>query len=211
MRKVITLLALIALIATPVLARQAVTFDSVVTSPASLDRDDVELGYDDGIFSGFGSTPDWSDMTIGVFEAPAGDWTLTTMRIYFFGDQDHAVMMDDTADLATAPAAPYATTVTFNAGTTAFDESVWLDVDMGSLGLVYAGGEIIAVGVTFDGADGVGLSDCVDGVDCGYYWASYDGAWGLDSAYAKNNGIRVVVTGQTASEAASMSSVKALY
>ncbi|MCP4547539.1 MAG: hypothetical protein GY835_13860 [bacterium] len=208
MRKVITLLALIALIATPVLARQAVNVD-VMTANTSLDRDDVELGYDDGVFPSYGTSPDWTDMTLGVFEVPAGNWTLTTYRTFFFGP-DHEVLMDDTADLATPPAAPYGTGVMF-AGGVEWAEAAWIDADMSGLGLIFNGGDIIAIGAAFDGSEGMGLSDCVAGVDCGYYWASYNGAWGLDSDYDKNNGLRCVITGGTASEAASMSSIKALY
>jgi len=213
MKKAIILFALVALVAVPAMAREMVRTDAVSGPELTLGRADAELMYDDGTFEGFGTSPDWTDITLGVFEAPTGGpWTLTTFRVFMFGLADHEVMMDDTADMVTPPAAPYGTGVFFNPGTADFASATWVDVDMTGLGLVYNAGDIIAIGTAFDGADGIGLDDsCAMAGTCGVYWAQWSGLWGLDSDYGYNDGLRVVLTGPTPNEEVTLSAVKSLY
>jgi hypothetical protein len=148
-----------------------------------------------------------------VAEVPAGGpYSLETIRFFGFGLTDRAVIFRSVVDMVTEPGAVLDDSVIFNWGVGTWDEALWFDVDVSSLGLIYDEGDLICAGTTFDGTDGIGLDEsCYYDSTCGVYWAMYAGAWGQDADYGYNDGIRFVLTGGTATKEVTLSGVKRLY
>ena len=221
MKKALILFAIIALIAGTAMADRGLTRSATPKQGNSQSRDAVELGYDDDSFEGYGSSPDWTDETVMVVEVPAGGpYALETIRFFGFGLDDRPVVFRDVVDMVTEPGAVLDESVMFNWGVGTWDEALWVDVDVSSLGLIFDEGDLICAGTRFLGDvdgdtvmdDGIGLDDsCFYDGTCGVYWAMWSGAWGLDADFGYNDGIRFVLTGGTATREISISGVKRLY
>ena len=86
MKKIVTALALTAIVAGSVSAREFTPF-SGTPAPEPESGSDVCLEYDGGaaFFGGFGSYYGWSQNTVVHFEAPAGTWTLSEAQYYLYG------------------------------------------------------------------------------------------------------------------------------
>jgi len=221
MKKALILFAILAFSATAVMAERGAIRLGAPKYGTSQPRDAVELGYDDDSFEAFGSSPDWTDETLMVAEVPAdGPYALETIRIFGFGLADRPIVSREVADLLSEPGVVLDESIMFNWGVGTWDEALWVDVDVTSLGLIYDEGDLICAGTRFYGDvdgdtildDGIGLDDsCYYDGTCGVYWAQYGGAWTLDTDFGYNDGIRFLLTGGTAIERISLSGVKRLY
>ena len=213
MKKLLVLTALVALVAVPALADRGAVRSDTPRIGYSQPRDAVELGYDDDSFEGYGTSPDWSDETVMVAEVPAGGpYTLETVRFFGFGMTDRPVIFRAASDLVSPPGDILNQDIMFNFGVDAWEDALWVDVDVSSLGLVYNSGDFICAGMPLDGTDGIGLDDsCYQLGSCGVYWAMWGGAWGQDADYGYNDGIRFVITGGTAVSHISLSAVRKMY
>jgi len=221
MKNAFALFAIFALIAGTALADRALVRTQTPKYGNSQARDAVELGYDDDSFEGFGSSPDWSDETLMVAEVPAGGpYALETVRFFGFGLSDRPVVFREVADMFSEPGAVLDESIQFNWGVGSWDEALWVDVDVSSLGLIYNEGDLICAGTRFLGDldgdgnmdDGIGLDDsCFYDGTCGVYWAFWSGLWGQDADYGYNDGIRFVLTGGTATREVTLTGVKRLF
>lgn len=214
MKRVLMALALVALLAAPSLAREYVPYDGTVQAP-SPSRADIELEWDGGSFMNYGTSPNWTDETAVVFEAPAGGpFTVAEVRYYMFGTTSRPVHIWPIDDLWGIPYGTATDGPEFNPGYGSFPPADWTTVDVTGMGMVMDTGAVLAPGVTIISTDGIGLAYAYDDGNPGHSWSVWSGGWTDDTyGYGFDDGIRLGLNygGGSPTEETTWGSVKGMF
>jgi len=215
MKKLLVSLAILALVASPALARDYTPWSGVPAGGSDAEAD-VVLEYDGDLYYGYGTSPGWTDLTVVNFAAPSGGpWTLCEAIYYIIGPYPKAAQVWAVADLNTPPVLPIGETEMFlPASPGPWPPGGYTVVDVTAYGLVYNDGDLFGVGAAFDGlGDGIGLAYAFDDGNPGHSWAVYAGFWTDDTNnYGVDDGMRAgLCGGPTATEQTTWGGVKALY
>jgi hypothetical protein len=215
MKKLLTSLAILALVASPALAREYTPWAGVPTGGSDAEAD-VVLEYDGDAYFGYGTSPNWTDLTVVNFAAPAGGpWTLCEWIGYVTGPNPKDAQVWAVGNLSSPPVLVIADTESFLPfGPGPWPPGGYSVVDITSYGLVYDAGDLFGIGTWFDGqGDGIGLAYAYDDANPGHSWAIYAGFWTDDTyGYGVDDGLRAgLCGGPTATEQTTWGGVKALY
>ncbi len=213
MKKLLVLAAVLVLVA-PALAREFTPYEGSypATEPS---RADIELQYDGELWYGYGTSPDWTDESVVLFQAPAGGpFTAAEARYFVFGMAAKDVHLWNSASLWSAPSG-YTVGPSFNPNQPSFPPSGWTTVDLTGLCLTLETGAILGPGCVFTGGgDGIGLADAYgDGVP-GHSWVMYGGGWEDDTyVWYTDDGIRLGLNygGGSPTEETTWGTVKNLF
>lgn len=215
MKKALLLVAVLALVAGPSLAREYTPYTGQYT-PGSPRTADVELEYDGDLWYGFGSSPDWTDESVVNFEAPeGGPFTVAEVRYYIIGTSDKWVHMWDSYDLWQPPLGGYIEGPMFSTSFTSWPPADWTTVDVTDMGMTVNTGDIIGPGMMFYGDDdAIGLADAFADGNPGHSWVIYAGGWEDDTYdWYTDDGIRLGLNyaGGTPVEETTWGAVKNLF
>jgi hypothetical protein len=215
MKKLLLLLALVALVVPPALARDFTPYAGPYTPTTPGDRSDVNLEYDGEAWYGYGTSPNWCDESVVNFEAPAGGpFVVAEVRYYVIGTSEKPVHFWDSAALD-APPSNYIDGPLFSTAYSTWPPADWTNVDVTGMNMVVDTGDIVAPGCQFYGDDdGIGLADYLaDGVP-GHSWVLYAGGWEDDTyVWGTDDGIRLGLNygGGTPVQETTWGQVKSLF
>ncbi len=211
MRTAIGLLLALLIGASVGLAREYELYSVPISSdsPRTLD----ELGYDDGEFEGWCTSPNWSDEEqVGFIMPDGGPWHITTVKMWIAGTGEHHVIFREACNgVSSPPCGIIDESVSFTPGYPAPPDR-WIEIDVSGLGLVLEAGEEIFVGVAFDGIDdGLGLDESEPD---GHSWGLFEGSWEDDTyVWGVDAGIRLGISDEppTPTTETTWSSIKGLF
>lgn len=214
MKKIVTALALTAIVAGSVSAREFTPF-SGTPAPEPESGSDVCLEYDGGsaFFGGFGDYYGWSQNTVVHFEAPAGTWTLSEAQYYLYGGGAGSRTADaytNTTGLSNEPTVPTHNSISW---TPSFGAVGFESVDISSYGIMLNGGDLFGVGTTLLPGDGISVFYASSDGNPGYSWSNWYGIWYNDTAdFDLDDGIRACLTGDVVPvEEKTWGGIKSLY
>lgn len=213
MKKFVTALALTAVLAGSVSAREFTPF-SGTPAPEPESGADVCLEYDGGasFFGGFGTYYGWSQNTVVHFAAPAGGpWTLSEAQYYFYGSGSRAAdVYTNTAGLNSPPSSPTHSSVSWTPSPIPVG---FESVDVSSYGIVLNEGDLFGVGSVLFPSDFISVYYAFDDGNPGYSWSLFYGTWYNDTTdFSVDDGIRACLTGNVVPvEESTWGGVKSLY
>jgi len=193
MKRVLLALALVALLAAPGLARETIPYGGPTQAP-SASRADIELEYDGGVFSGYGTSPNWTDESCVVFEAPAGGpFAVAEVRYFVHGSSSRPVHFWPIDDLWGVPYGTPTAGPNFTPAYPSFPPADFTTVDVSGMGMTMNTGDVLAPGLPLYGdGDGIGLAYAYDDGNPGHSWAVWSGGWCDDTyGYGYDDGIRL--------------------
>jgi hypothetical protein len=213
MKKLVTALALTAVIAGSVSAREFTPY-SGTPAPEPESGSDVCLEYDGGadFLGAFGSYYSWSQNTVVHFAAPAGGpWTLNEAQYYFYGAGSRAAdAYTNTTGLNDPPTVPTHSSISWTPSPfpVGFES-----VDISGYGIVLNEGDLFGVGSALLPGDAISLFYAVEDGNPGYSWSVYYGTWYNDTAdFNWDDGIRACLSGSVVPvEETTWGGVKSLY
>ena len=213
MKKLVTALALMAIIAGSVSAREFTPY-SGTPAPEPGSRSDICLEYDGGanFFGGFGTYYGWSQNTVVHFTAPpGGPWTLTEAQYYFYGaGARSADVYTNTTGLDTAPTSPTNSGVMWTpSGFPVGFETV----DVSSYGVVLNEGDLFGVGSILLPSDLISVYYASADANPGHSWSNWYGTWYNDTIeFDVDDGVRACLTGNVVPvEESTWGGIKSLY
>lgn len=215
MKKALLLVAVLALIAGPGLAREYTSYDGQYPT-GSPRTADIELEYDGELWYGYGTSPNWTDESVVNFEAPAGGpFTVAEVRYYIIGTDDKTVHFWDSFDLFQPPLGGYIDGPLFSTPYSSWPPTDWTTVDVSGMNMTVNTGDVVGPGLIFFGTDdGIGLADAFADANPGHSWVLYAGGWEDDTyVWYTDDGIRLGLdeAGGTPVEATTWGSVKNLF
>jgi len=216
MKKVLTVLALTAIVAGQVSAREIMPF-SGTPQPDPESGSQIILEYDggDAFFGGFGTYSGWSQLTVVNFEAPSGGpWVLDEAHYYLYNyagvSTDRPAEVWDVSALNAVPVGVAANSVNWAPLTFPAGFSV---VDISSYGLTYNDFDLFGVGTSLVAGDAIAVYYASADGNPGYSWSNWYGIWYNDTTdFDVDDGIRAGMTGgPTPTIETTWGGVKALY
>lgn len=212
MKKLFALLA-VGVIAGAATAKEAAIIGGEYTAPGGVRASDIELEYDGGVFYGYGTSPNWTDLTSVTFEVPAGGpYLLSEVRAFIIGTSTKTLEFWDGGGLFDPPGSLIGLGADFSTPYSAWPPADWTTIAL-DLSSVNSGDLVRPAIPFFGGDDGIGLAYANDDGNPGHSWAIYAGSWTDDTyAYGTDDGIRLGINGAgTPTEETSWGAVKNLY
>jgi len=198
MKQMLTILALAAVAAAPVSAREYLPFTGT-PQPEPESVSDMVLEYDGGsnYLAAFGGYYGWTQNTVVNFQAPAGGpWLLDEAQYYAYSYAGGGSRPAEVWNLGALGAAPQSIAANSISYSPPFAPSGYQVVDISGYGLSYNAGDIFGVGTQIFPGDAIALYYAFDDANPGYSWSYFYGSWYDDTnGYGIDDGIRAGISG----------------
>lgn len=198
MKQMLTILALAAVTAAPVSAREYTQFTGT-PQPEPESVSDVVLEYDGGAsyLLGFGGYYTWTQNTVVNFAAPAGGpWLLDEAQYYLYTYGAGAPRPAEVWNISALGAAPVSVAENSINWSPPGAPSGFQIVDISGYGLNYNAGDLFGVGTAINRGDAIALYYAFDDANPGFSWSYFYGTWYDDTnQYGIDDGIRAGVSG----------------